>query len=144
MNADFRHTRSHRRRYRRQRRKGHGRDRCLDLRPRYFLARPQLESHCDRSRTMKLAMRPVAARRAGLRLLVILVALTALPLAALGEGSGPIVLPDTQYEPVEWADLDGWTSDDHAAPFAPFLRRCPPLPNRHPHAPRLPPIPPAL
>jgi membrane-bound lytic murein transglycosylase A len=93
---------------------------------------------------MKLAMRPVAARRAGLRLLVILVALTALPLAALGEGSGPIVLPDTQYEPVEWADLDGWTSDDHAAAFAAFLGSCRTLQNRHRQARELTAIPAAL
>ncbi len=93
---------------------------------------------------MKLAMRPVAARRAGLRLLVILVALTALPLAALGEGSGPIVLPDTQYEPVEWADLDGWTGDDHAAAFAAFLGSCRTLQNRHRQARELTAIPAAL
>ena len=93
---------------------------------------------------MKLAMRPVAARRAGLRLLVILVALTALPIAALGEGSGPIVLPDTQYEPVEWADLDGWTSDDHAAAFAAFLGSCRTLQNRHRQARELTAIPAAL
>ena len=93
---------------------------------------------------MKLAMRPVAARRAGLRLLVILVALTALPLAALGEGRGPIVFPDTQYEPVEWADLDGWTGDDHAAAFAAFLGSCRTLQNRHRQARELTAIPAAL
>jgi membrane-bound lytic murein transglycosylase A len=93
---------------------------------------------------MKLAMRPAAARRVWLRLLIISVALTALPLAALGEGSGPIVLPDTQYEPVEWADLDGWTSDDHAAAFAAFLGSCRTLQNRHHQARELTAIPAAL
>lgn len=93
---------------------------------------------------MKLAMRPAAARRVGLRLLVISVALTVLPLAAWGEGSGPIVLPDTQYEPVEWADLDGWTSDDHAAAFAAFLGSCRTLQNRHRQARELTAIPAAL
>jgi len=93
---------------------------------------------------MKLAMRPAAARRVGLRLLVISVALTVLPLAAWGEGSGPIVLPDTQYEPVEWADLDGWTSDDHAAAFAAFLGSCSTLQTRHRQARELTAIPAAL
>jgi membrane-bound lytic murein transglycosylase A len=36
----------------------------------------------------------------------------------------PIKFPDTQYEPVEWADVDGWTSDDHAAAFSTFLASC--------------------
>jgi membrane-bound lytic murein transglycosylase A len=93
---------------------------------------------------MKLAMRPAAARRVGLRLLVISVALTVLPLATWGEGSGPIVLPDTQYEPVEWADLDGWTSDDHAAAFAAFLGSCRTLQPRHRQARELTAIPAAL
>ena len=93
---------------------------------------------------MKLAMRPAAARRVWLRQFIISVALTALPLAALGEGSGPIVLPDTQYEPVEWADLDGWTSDDHAAAFAAFLGSCRTLQNRHRQARELTAIPAAL
>jgi membrane-bound lytic murein transglycosylase A len=93
---------------------------------------------------MKLAMRPAAARRVWLRLFIISVALTALPIAALGEGSGPIVLPDTQYEPVEWADLDGWTSDDHAAAFAAFLGSCRTLQNRHRQARELTAIPAAL
>jgi membrane-bound lytic murein transglycosylase A len=93
---------------------------------------------------MKLAMRPAAPRRVWLRLLIISVALTALPLAALGEGGGPIVLPDTQYEPVEWADLDGWTSDDHAAAFAAFLGSCRTLQNRHRQARELTAIPAAF
>jgi membrane-bound lytic murein transglycosylase A len=93
---------------------------------------------------MKLAMRPAAPRRVWLRLLIISVALTALPLAAFGEGGGPIVLPDTQYEPVEWADLDGWTSDDHAAAFAAFLGSCRTLQNRHRQARELTAIPAAL
>ncbi|HEU5478275.1 MAG TPA: hypothetical protein VFU90_00510, partial [Candidatus Tumulicola sp.] len=36
----------------------------------------------------------------------------------------PIKFPDTQYEPVEWASLDGWAGDDHAAAFATFLESC--------------------
>ena len=29
----------------------------------------------------------------------------------------PIKFPDTQYEPVEWASLDGWATDDHATAY---------------------------
>ena len=36
----------------------------------------------------------------------------------------PIKFPDTQYEPVDWADLDGWAGDDHATAFATFLESC--------------------
>ncbi len=32
--------------------------------------------------------------------------------------------PDTQYEPVSWANLDGWAADDHATAFAAFLESC--------------------
>jgi membrane-bound lytic murein transglycosylase A len=38
--------------------------------------------------------------------------------------SWPITFPDTQYEPVAWADMDGWASDDHATAFASFLQSC--------------------
>jgi membrane-bound lytic murein transglycosylase A len=36
----------------------------------------------------------------------------------------PIKFADTQYEPVQWANLDGWTNDDHATAFAAFLESC--------------------
>jgi membrane-bound lytic murein transglycosylase A len=36
----------------------------------------------------------------------------------------PIKFPDTQYEPAEWADVDGWANDDHAAAFSTFLGSC--------------------
>ena len=32
-------------------------------------------------------------------------------------------------EPVEWADLKGWSGDDHTAAFATFLMSCKPLLN---------------
>ena len=34
----------------------------------------------------------------------------------------PLKLPDTQYEPIAWAMIDGWADDDHDAAFATFLR----------------------
>jgi membrane-bound lytic murein transglycosylase A len=40
------------------------------------------------------------------------------------ETVGPLQFPDTQYQPVDWADLTGWANDDHAAAFATFLDSC--------------------
>src|SRR5580698_6781580 len=57
-----------------------------------------------------------------------LVAPAVLFVAAIGvvppAQASPIKFPDTQYEPVEWADLNGWTADDHAAAFSTFLASC--------------------
>ncbi len=64
----------------------------------------------------------------GLAIAVIL--FPALQRAAFAQGSGPLVFADTQYEPVDWAALEGWTSDDHAAAFAAFLGSCRTLQNR--------------
>ncbi len=58
------------------------------------------------------------------RVLVVFIGLAGVATAARGESSWPLEFPDTQYEPVEWADLDGWPSDDHAAAFATFLASC--------------------
>jgi hypothetical protein len=33
----------------------------------------------------------------------------------------PLKLPDTALVPLNWSQLDGWNSDDHAAAFAVFL-----------------------
>jgi membrane-bound lytic murein transglycosylase A len=55
-------------------------------------------------------------------LLVVFVGLAGLSTAVYG--GEPIKFPDTQYEPIDWADLDGWTSDDHATAFAAFLESC--------------------
>jgi membrane-bound lytic murein transglycosylase A len=43
---------------------------------------------------------------------------------AHGATAEPLFFPGTQYQPVEWADLAGWTDDDHAAAFATFLDSC--------------------
>ena len=103
---------------------------------------------------MILAMRggaaPDAAPGPVVRLLAIRVAAAVvfpivMQAAALAQGSGPLVFPDTQYEPVEWGELEGWTSDDHAAAFAAFLGSCRTLQNRRRQSARdLPPIPAAL
>src|SRR5438093_2609640 len=57
--------------------------------------------------------------------------------AAHGDGVDPLNIPDTQLEPVDWASLDGWAADDHAAAFATFLTSCKPfLAVRRPRDPR--------
>jgi membrane-bound lytic murein transglycosylase A len=43
---------------------------------------------------------------------------------ALGETAEPLKFPNAQYEPLEWANLDGWAGDDHATAFATFLDSC--------------------
>src|SRR5262249_37747537 len=42
-------------------------------------------------------------------------------------GINPLNTSDSQIEPIEWADLKGWSADDHAAGFATFLTSCKPL-----------------
>jgi len=67
----------------------------------------------------------MASRRRTSHLIVLLLAgMVAVPVAAGAGGREPIKFPDTQYEPVDWASLDGWASDDHAAAFAAFLASC--------------------
>ncbi|MBX9777851.1 MAG: MltA domain-containing protein [Xanthobacteraceae bacterium] len=51
--------------------------------------------------------------------------LAALPLAA--RDVDPLQAPDTQLEPIEWSDVDGWADDDHAAAFGTFRVSCNPF-----------------
>ncbi|MDC7784234.1 MltA domain-containing protein [Rhodoplanes sp. TEM] len=46
----------------------------------------------------------------------------------------PLVVEDAQLEPVDFADLDGWADDDHAAAFAAFRTSCRPLVRGDPKA----------
>jgi peptidoglycan lytic transglycosylase A len=46
---------------------------------------------------------------------------------AYGDGVDPLNIPDTQLEPLEWADLDGWPADDHGAALEAFLTSCKPF-----------------
>jgi membrane-bound lytic murein transglycosylase A len=57
--------------------------------------------------------------------------------AARGETAEPLKFPDTQYQPVQWADLDGWADDDHAAAFAAFLDSCRALAGKRRHSPEI-------
>ncbi len=89
-------------------------------------------------------MRPLSAPRQALLLVILVGGLLGLPLTAYGEERAPIKFPDTQYEPVDWTDLDGWDSDDHAAAFATFLASCKTLDIKQRHGRDLAPIPAAL
>ncbi len=40
---------------------------------------------------------------------------------------GPLKLPDSALEPIDWNALEGWAADDHAAAFATFLVSCRPM-----------------
>jgi membrane-bound lytic murein transglycosylase A len=73
---------------------------------------------------MTLAALSLAALRRCLRLAVAFAGLLFVPATAFAQDSAPIIFPGTQYEPIEWSDLDGWESDDHAAAFAAFLTSC--------------------
>src|SRR5262249_19778954 len=42
--------------------------------------------------------------------------------AAFAEG--PLKFPDSQFEPIKWAELAGWTDDDHLAAFAAYQASC--------------------
>jgi membrane-bound lytic murein transglycosylase A len=55
--------------------------------------------------------------------IVPLIVAAGLATAAPGRAE-PIKFPDTQYQPLDWAELQGWTGDDHAAAFAAFLASC--------------------
>src|SRR5579884_423084 len=56
--------------------------------------------------------------------LALLVGVLACLAAFAASDAEPLKLPNTQYEPVAWSDLDGWADDDHAAAFATFLGSC--------------------
>src|SRR5271166_37614 len=72
----------------------------------------------------------------GVCLLILVVGLAGISLAApssimrpaFGQDSPqsrqPLRFPDTQYEPVDWDNLDGWDKDDHEAAFAAYLTSC--------------------
>jgi membrane-bound lytic murein transglycosylase A len=69
-------------------------------------------------------MTPMAVRCRILCLLLGLGAIVGLTASSGRAGTATLSFPDTQYEPVEWADLDGWADDDHAAAFATYLASC--------------------
>ncbi len=84
----------------------------------------------------------------GVRLLILLAGVVGIFVAAHGRAFGqerqPITFPDTQYQPVDWAELEGWNDDDHAAAFAAFLSSCRTLDAKQRQTRELPAIPAAL
>jgi membrane-bound lytic murein transglycosylase A len=70
-----------------------------------------------------MGLRSAPARRC-LRVITLLAGLCGVASSAFAQTGGPIQFPDTQYEPVDWSDMDGWANDDHAAAFAAFLGSC--------------------
>jgi len=66
----------------------------------------------------------MAARRRVLHLVAALIGLAGMATIARSGEQQPIKFANTQYEPVEWANLDGWTNDDHATAFGAFLESC--------------------
>jgi membrane-bound lytic murein transglycosylase A len=53
---------------------------------------------------------------------------------AQAEQADPLIIADTQLEPVSWTALDGWAADDHLAAFSAFLKSCAPfLAGKEPH-----------
>ena len=73
-------------------------------------------------------MTSVRWRRLGFSRIGIIAVLAALLLSAVSGAPAlarnPLKLPDTQYEPITWAMIDGWADDDHNAAFAAFLKSC--------------------
>jgi membrane-bound lytic murein transglycosylase A len=64
------------------------------------------------------------ARCRALCLFVLLIGLVGETAIARSAETEPIKFRDSQYEPIDWADIDGWASDDHAAAFSTFLASC--------------------
>jgi peptidoglycan lytic transglycosylase A len=80
---------------------------------------------------MMRAMRSRWSPHRGLCVIAVLAGLLGAAGAALGQSGGPIQFPDTQYEPIDWSDMEGWANDDHAAAFAAFLASCRTLDTKH-------------
>jgi membrane-bound lytic murein transglycosylase A len=66
----------------------------------------------------------MAVRCRLLCLVVLLIGCAGTATAARSAETAPIKFPDAQYQPLDWANVDGWASDDHAAAFATFLASC--------------------
>jgi membrane-bound lytic murein transglycosylase A len=75
----------------------------------------------------------MVVRERSLRGLVFAAALIlSLGAAAAASAPDPLRFPDTALEPLGFADLDGWTRDDHTKAFAAFRTSCAPLVRSRP------------
>ena len=77
-------------------------------------------------------MMPMTPSRRIAGALALILGFVACAVAARGQSAAPLIFPGTQYEPVEWTDLDGWAADDHALAFATFLDSCTALTGKRP------------
>jgi len=68
-------------------------------------------------------VRRAPVRRTGMIGCAALVALVAASVTQ-AEPRNPLKLSNTQYEPINWAQIEGWAEDDHDAAFATFLISC--------------------
>lgn len=64
------------------------------------------------------------ARWRTLGALLLLGSLASIIGAARSTAADVLKFANSQYEPVAWADLNGWAGDDHRAAFAAFLASC--------------------
>jgi membrane-bound lytic murein transglycosylase A len=60
--------------------------------------------------------------RAGRATVLIGVVICFATTAALAEG--PLRFRDSQFEPIKWSELEGWTADDHLAAYAAYQASC--------------------
>ena len=60
--------------------------------------------------------------RGGPASLVISVVVWFTTTAALAEG--PLKFRDSQFEPIKWSELAGWTADDHLAAYTAYQTSC--------------------
>jgi membrane-bound lytic murein transglycosylase A len=47
--------------------------------------------------------------------------------SATAQAADPLIIADTQLEPLNWTALDGWAADDHLAAFSAFVKSCAPF-----------------
>ncbi len=126
-------ARPRRRRHRRQSGQGDRRHRRLDVRARHHVARSELETGRDRSRAMTSAgrRRSAIAERDGSAGAALIVLGRRRARRRPQCADSDVKIPNTQIEPVAWAEIDGWAEDDHAAAFATFLQELQGDPARH-------------
>ena len=76
---------------------------------------------------MRLSARAQAPRR-GVVASLVCAMICFTTIAALAEG--PLKFADSQFEPIKWSELAGWTADDHLAAFAAYQTSCQALRKR--------------
>jgi membrane-bound lytic murein transglycosylase A len=80
------------------------------------------------ARGLHIPVRGISVRRIAAAAMW-LIGVVALDVVALDQAHGqttvdPLQIPDSQLEPIQWSELNGWKSDDHGAAFAAFQASC--------------------